>query len=134
MIVKSPAGVTVVTIGDTAVVGGYLGTVYQEGERAWRRIVHTSPVVDGDFETQAVLAGRTLTVEVYIEGSDWAQVSTRRATLLAAVEIPRWQLTVGTVTWICRPADSLSPIPPQGNASTWRVVTLTIPVDQQIGV
>lgn len=134
MIVKNPAGATVLTIGDNSVVGGYLGTVYQESERTFRRTVVTSPVVDDEFETQAVLAGRTLTVQVYIEGTNWAQVSTRRSALLAAVEVTGWQLTVGSVTWICRKADSTSPIPPQGIDSTWRTVTLTIPVAQQVGI
>jgi len=134
MIVKNPAGTTVLTIGDNTVVGGYFATVYQESERTFRRTVVTSPVVDDEFETQAVLAGKTLTIEVYIEGTNWAQVTTRRNALIAAVEVTGWQLTVGGVTWICRKADSTSPIPPRGIDSDYRIVTLTVPVAQQVGI
>lgn len=134
MIVKNPAGTTVLTLGDTAVVGGYLATLYDESDRTFRRVTVSNPVVDGDAETQAVLNGQTVTVQVYIEGTSWADATAKRAALIAAVEVHHWQLTVGSVTWVCRKADSASPIPPGGTASTWRVVTLTIPVELQMGV
>jgi hypothetical protein len=134
MIVKDAAGTTVLTLGDTALVSGYLGTLYQEGDAQYNRTNITSLFVNGDFEVIASLGGRILTLDVFIEGTDWADATAKHTALLNAVQVRRWKLTVGSVTWTCRAADSTSPIPPGGTTYNWRTVSLSIPVDQRRGI
>lgn len=134
MIVKDSAGTTVLTLGDTGLVGGYLVTNYEEGDRIVDSQDVSSRFVDDDFEMHSRIKGIRLTVDIYIEGTNWADVKTKRDALLAAVEARRWQLTVGSVTWSCRRANSTSPIPTAGADSNWRVVSLSIPVRLQTGV
>lgn len=134
MIVKNAAGTTVLTLGDTAITSGYLGTLYQEGDVQYQRVNITSLFVNGDFEVIASLGGRTLTLDVFIEGTDWADATAKHTALLNAVQVRRWKLTIGSVTWVCRAADSTSPIPPAGSSSNWRTVSLSIPVDQRRGI
>lgn len=128
MIVKSPAGATVVTLGDTDVVNGYLATFYDDADDQMKRIRAESTYVGGDFEVVSAPGPKTVAVKVYIEGADWAGVTTKWAALREAVRVPDWQLTVGTVTWTCNPADINAPIPELGIDSNYREVTLTIPV------
>jgi hypothetical protein len=133
--IRNPAGSLVLTLGDTDVSSdGMAVRTFDQGERAWRRIVATSPVVDGEFEVQAARGGQRLILTVLIQGADWADVSAKRTALLNAVEVNNWRLVIGGVTWVCRVADSESPMPPLGTQSDWRDVTLTIPATQQIGV
>ncbi len=136
MKVLNPDGVTVeVEMGDERPVGGYLVTSYDEGSRTWRRQSTASPYVDGEFETAAALAGRVVTVSVFIQAANWAAVSVLHEALLDAVEVSGWWLEVNAgKTWLCRVADSASPMPPAGENSTWREVTLTIPVTQGRGI
>lgn len=134
MIVKDSSGTTVLTLGDTGVVGGYLVTNYEEGDRISDSQDVSGRFVDDDFEMHSRLKGIRLAVDVYIEGSDWADVKAKRDALLAAVEARRWQLVIGSVTWKCRRANSSSPMPAAGIDSTWRHVSLSIPVRLQTGV
>ena len=135
MIVRTPAGVEVMEIGDDEVsADGYVGEVYDEGERTWRRVTAESPFVHGDFEVIASLAGRTMSLSVLAVGTDWATATAKVDALLDAVEVPGWQLEVGSVTWVCRPADSRAPLTGLGMNATSRRVTLTFPVQQARGI
>src|SRR5690349_8069399 len=129
MDVKDPSGTVVVTLGDDDdIVDGYLATYYDEGERKFKRITTESNWVDGVFPVISSLDGKNIQLKVYIEGTDWADVTAKWAALRDAVEVEDWQLAYGAVTWICDRADSSAPLPTYGIASTWREVTLTIPV------
>jgi hypothetical protein len=135
MIVRDPDGVEVLEIGDEEIsADGYVAEVYDEGERTWKRITADSPFVHGDFEVISSLAGRTLTLSVVATGSSWATITSRVDALLDAVEVPGWQLEVGGVTWVCRPADSRAPLTEVGMNGNGRRVTLTFPVQQARGI
>lgn len=134
MILCAPDGTPLLTLGDEAPVDGFLVTGYSEGARTFKRLTTESPFVDGDFELQSSLAGRINTLSIYIEGADWDEATAKHAEVLAIVEVPGWQLAIGGVVWTCRPADSESPMPPKGNASDFREVTLTFPVKQRTGI
>lgn len=133
--IRDPSGVLVFTLGDASVsADGFVITDFDQGDRSWRRITATSPVVDGEYEVQAARSGQTITLGLYLSATDWAAVSALRVALLSAVEVDGWRLIVSGMTFICRVADSTSPMPPKGPAEDWRQVILTIPVTQQIGV
>lgn len=133
--IRNPAGTLVLTLGDTSFsADGFAVKAFDQGDRSWRRIVATSPVVDGEFEVQAARDGQKLILTVLIQGTNWADACAKRTALLNAVEVNDWRLVIGGVTWACRVADSSSPMPPRGPASDWREVTLTIPATQQIGL
>jgi hypothetical protein len=135
MIVANPAGTTVLTLGDSASVGGYLVTAYDEGSRSWRRVTTSSPRVDGEFDVASALGRTTLTLEVFISGTSWADIRTKHRALLAAVEVTGWILNVdGSVLWRCEKADSASPTPGLGMNSDGRLVTLTIPAQPVYGI
>lgn len=135
MIVRDADGAAVLTLGDTAIVGGYLVTGYDEGQRRWRRTTTSSTRVDGEFDVASALGRALLTVEVFIEGDDWATIRTRHRALLDAVEVTRWVLDVdGSVQWLCERADSSSPIPGRALNAEGRFVTLSIPAQPGYGI
>lgn len=64
-------------------------------EEAWRRLVTTSPYVDGSAETTAALDAGRLEVQMKITGSSWAQVETRRLAARASwINMPSFLLEV----------------------------------------
>jgi hypothetical protein len=134
VIINNPAGTQVLELGDNGLVSGYVVSVYDEADRTWRRITTDSPFVHDVFPITETLDGRTLTLSVVVTGPDWATISTRVDALLDAVEVPGWQLEVGGVTWVCRPADSSAPMPARGTNADFRRVTLTFPVRQARGI
>jgi hypothetical protein len=135
MIVRDPDLVTVLTLGDTAPVGGYLVTGYDEGTRSWRRITTSSTRVDGEFDVASARGRQTITLEVFISGTSWADIRTKHRALLAAVEVTGWVLDVdGSVQWRCEKADSTSPTPGLGMNSLGRLVTLNIPAQPVYGI
>lgn len=79
--------------------------------RSWRTIDVTSPYVDGDHTTQAVLEAQELVIALRVVGATAGQMERRRQALEQAVSEQLWYIaeTVeGTVTtWRCkRPADT----------------------------
>jgi hypothetical protein len=135
VIIADPESVTVLTLGDDESVGGYVVTAYDEGTRSWRRITTSSPRVDGEFDVASALGRTTLTLEVFISGTSWADIRTKHRALLAAVEVTGWILDVdGSVLWRCEKADSTSPTPGLGMNSDGRLVTLTIPAQPVYGI
>ena len=128
MIVADSTGATVLTLGDHDLVGGYLVTLFEQGDRTFDEQTASSPFVHGEFAVSRRLVGATLTLSVLIEGTDWDDVCAKREALLDAVEAPRWLLRPSpSVTWACRTASSSSPLPPNGADCDYREVTLTIP-------
>lgn len=133
MIVRDAAGAQILELGDDVPVDGVTATLYDDSERKFRRVNVESMFVDGDFEVQAVLAGKRISVDVLLTGT-WSEMSAKRTALLDAVEARQWILEVAGMQWLCREADSSSPTPPTGPASNWRIVSLSIPVQQQRGI
>lgn len=134
---KDPTGAVVIDLTPSTVepVGGYLVESYDEGVRTWQRFWVYGVYMNDRAETSSpVLDGRTIELVVYIEGDDWSVVSARRAALLTLVETPGWQLEVDGITWVCYPADSNSPMPPEGDQSTWRRVSLSVPVRHPLDI
>lgn len=127
-------GASTVTVGDDAVVNGMFITRLEQGSRQRVRQLATSPFVDDEFEVNSRLGGLRLAVDLYIEGTNWADIVTKRTNLLAVVESVTWTLTTPTATYSCWAADSSSPTPPHGTVSDYRVIQLDIPVRQQLGV
>lgn len=80
---------TVLANMDNAEAGYELVSVSMPDE-AWRRVVATSPVVDGEFPVQESLAAGVLEAIVRIKGDTWPQVEGRRIALRE--------------TWAARPA------------------------------
>lgn len=90
---------------------GYLAIPpWGKPDRAWRRQLVASDDVEGDVETQAVLSSGIYQLGFLVSGSTGAQVETRIANLLAAVEARRFHLEVtidGVLrTWLASRADS----------------------------
>lgn len=134
-LIKNAAGTTLITLGDTAPVGGYQITSYAEGDRQHEEFLTSSKFVDDDYEYQDARAkGIRNQLNVYIEGTDWADATAKHNALLDAVQVRQWQLVIAGVTWICRKADSTSPMPPLGPDSDWREVSLFFGVKLQRGV
>lgn len=100
--------------------------------RQWRRVVVTSDDVEGDAETQSVLASATLQLAVRVLGSTWAQVITRRDNLRNAVEQRAWQCAVtiegSTDTWVARRADTDWSPAREEIANLRGVLTIRVPV------
>lgn len=128
MKIRDSEGVLVLTLGDSAHVGGYLVTdEYRPGARVWRRTTTSAPRVDYEFELTKARANVSTTLAVDVIGANEAEVKTRVDALLDAVEGDLWLLDVdgdGTSdVWLCDAADSEVTRYPDGSRS----VVLTIP-------
>jgi hypothetical protein len=133
--IRDPDGVEVLELGDNALVDGYAAVGYDEGSRSWRRITTYAARVNGEFDVATALGRSTLTLTVFIAGSDWSTIRTKHRALLAGVEVKDWLLDVdGSVVWRCEVADSTSPTPGLAFNSEGRFVTLTIPAQPTLGI
>ena len=112
--------------------GGYEVVTVVPSQRTWRRMTVTSPYVDGALETGAVLDAGTLELALRCIGSDFAEVATKHANLLAAVEVPSYLLVIAvdgvTATYRARAADSTSTYTTAEITHAFRNVLLSIPV------
>lgn len=125
----------VLTLGDAAIVGGYVITDYDEGRRRHKRLTTSAPRVESQFDVASELDRVLLNLEVFIEGDDWSTIRTRHRALLAAVEVADWVLDMGDgVAWRCAKADSTSPIPGRALEAEGRFVTLEIPAHPTYGI
>ena len=71
---------------DVSEANGYYLVDLGVPERTWRRIVATSPFVDGDQLVSAVLEAGAFNPSVRVSGDSWVQVDTRRLALIDAAE------------------------------------------------
>ncbi len=110
MIVRDSDGNSVLTLGDTNVVGGYMVTAdYSPAARGWSRIEVSATRVDYERNVAVRRAKDRLTLPVYIEAASETAALALRTALLAAVEVSAWQLDVygdaSTLVWYCDAAD-----------------------------
>lgn len=120
-------GTTVLELTDAA--GYQVQNAVSPAGRTWRTIDVTSPYVDGEHTTQAVLEAQDFILPVRVRGATTGQMETRRQALENAVSASLWYLaeTVeGTVTtWRCkRPADTTSSLSTYDLISHSRVVSI----------
>lgn len=111
---------------------GYEVVAVVPAGRSWRRMVTTSPYVDGALETGAVLDTSTVELTLRCVGADWTEVDALYVALLDAVEVPSWLLVVTidgfTSTYRARAADSTSTLSTAEVNNAFRAVSLSIPV------
>jgi hypothetical protein len=81
-------------------------------DRTYRRATAVSPDIEGNVELQSVLDAGVYELSLRVIGSSTADVNSKRATLLAAVETRSWVLSVGidgSITkWKANRADSVT--------------------------
>lgn len=110
---------------------GYKRVDVSVGGVTWRRIVVTSPFVDGEFETQSVKGATRLNVTFRIDATTWAVVEQKTDDLLAAVE-PHHLFVLGNGgrdnTYRARPADVDASYTKEDLRLNRRFVSLEIPV------
>ena len=101
-------------------------------DRAWRRVVATSPFVDGEQLVAAVLEAGAHTMAYRVSGATWSQLQTRRQALVDAVEVWAWllEVTVAGVRYVWRAsrADTSGPIEKFAAMATQNIITIKVPV------
>ena len=109
MKIRDLSAVVQLTLGDAALVGGYVASDFQRGSQGRTRVVASSVRVNYDFEVASSRAGRNLSLTVFVEGSSPADARSKVAALLVEVESGPWLLDVygdGTSeVWLCDPAE-----------------------------
>jgi hypothetical protein len=98
---------------------------------AWRRTVVTSPVVDGEFESQRTKGAGKANLILRVKGSTWLEVEQRVNALEEAVSEP-FLLVAGLgatlYTFRARPADVDASFTIADIVNLSRIVSLEIPV------
>jgi len=127
--ILSSAGALVL---DLTEAGGYDLVDLGVPDRTWRRITTSSPFVDGEQLVSAVLEGAAHTLAIQVSGSTWAQMHTRRQSLVNAVEAWAWllEVTIGGThyTWRASRADSSGPLEKFAAMTHKCTLTLKVPV------
>ncbi len=117
---------------DLTEAGGYDLVELGVPDRTWRRVVATSPFVDGEHLVAAVLEAGAHTMAVKVSGATWAQLQTRRQALVDAVEAWSWllEVTISGVTYLWRASrsDTSSPLDKFPAMARQAVVTVKVPV------
>lgn len=125
------AGAVLVDLNDAA--SGYELVSSSMPDEEWRRQVVTSPFVDGDFETQAVLSGARFECVVRVKGDSWAQVEQRRLAMRTAwADKPAFLLNIVRegvgVTYRARRPDVAGSVATIDLMNNRRLLSLSFPV------